>query len=130
MPAPAPVASPAPAAPGDRHLTGVSFRTLWETSLGRQHHLEEGTATDYASYGTYHLLPYFGDTDIGLILRTRPLRAADVPPGAVYVEDGWLKEMLKKERRNNVGRSILGTVLSHKLINNLLDVLGQCFEWP
>ena len=88
----------------------------------------EGALADYTSSGNYHLLPFFGDTDIGLILRTKPLRAADVPAGAVYVEDGWLKEMRKKERRNNVGRPIAGTFLSHKFINNVLDVLGQCFD--
>ena len=116
------------AAPADPRLTGVTFRTLWQTFLDRQHHVEEGTLADYTSYGEYHLLPYFANTDVGLILRTKPLRAADIPPGAVYVEDGWLKEMLKKERRNNVGRPIAGTVLSHKFINNVLDVLGQCFD--
>lgn len=125
LPTAAPVAPPTP---DDRHRTGVTFATLWQTFLDRQHHLEEGTLTDYTSYGTYHLLPFFGDTDIGLILRTRPLRAADVPAAGIYVEDGWLKEMLKKERRNNVGRPIAGTVLSHKFINNVLDVLGQCFD--
>jgi hypothetical protein len=106
----------------------VTFRTLWQTFLDRQHHVEEGTLADYTSYGEYHLLPYFADTDVGPILRTKPLRAADIPPGAVYVEDGWPKGMLKKERRNNVGRPIAGTVLSHTFIDNVLDVLGQCFD--
>jgi integrase len=119
---------PQSAAPADPRLTGVTFRKLWHSFLDRQHHVEEGTRSDYTSYGEYHLLPFFGDTDIGLILRTEPLRAADVPAGAVYVEEGWLKEMLKKERRNNAGRFTAGTVLSHKFINNVLDVLGQCFE--
>lgn len=117
-----------PTAPDDRRLTGVSFRKLWQTFLDRQHHIEEGTSADYTSYGENHLLPFFGDTDIGLILRTEPLRAADVPAGAVYIEDGWLKEMRKKERLNNVRRPIAGTFLSHKFINNVLDVLGQCFD--
>jgi hypothetical protein len=124
----APAGPPLSAAPSDPRLTGVPFRTLWQTFLDRQHNVEEGTLEDYTSYGTYHLLPFFGDTDIGLILRTKPPCAADVPAGAVYIEDGWLKEMLKKERRNNVGRPITGTILSHKFINNVLDVLGQCFD--
>jgi hypothetical protein len=125
-PAGSPVSAPPSGAPADPRLTGVTFRKLWQTFLDRQHHVEEGTLADYTSYGHYHLLPFFGDTDIGLILRTEPLRAADVPAGAVYIEEGWLKEMRKKERRNNVGRPIAGTVLSHKFINNVLDVLHQC----
>ena len=118
-------AGPAAPAAHERHLTTVTFSKLWHTFLDRQHHVEEGTLADYTSYGQDHLLPSFGDTDIGLILRTEALRAADVPAGAVCLEDGWLKGMLKKERRNNVGRSIAGTVLSQKLIS---DVLGQCFD--
>jgi hypothetical protein len=83
-PAPAPLApagpppvSAAPAgAPSDPRRTGVTFRRLWETFLDRQHHVEEGTLGDYTSYGQYHLLPFFGDTDIGLILRTEPSSCA------------------------------------------------------
>ena len=45
--------------------------------------------------------------------------------GAVYVEDRRLKEILKRERRNNVDRPITDTILSHKFIDNVLDVLGQ-----
>jgi hypothetical protein len=61
----------------------VTFRRLWQTFLDRQRHMAEGTHELYESYGEHHLLPYFGDTDIGLLLRTEPLRAADAPSGAL-----------------------------------------------
>jgi hypothetical protein len=36
--------------------------------------------------------------------------------------------MLKKERRNNAGRPIAGSLLSMKFVDNVLTVLGQCFD--
>jgi hypothetical protein len=69
----------------------VPFRQLWTTFLERQRHLDEGSASLYAGYGEHHLLPFFGDTDIALIQRTRPLRAADIVPGTL-VRGGRLAE--------------------------------------
>jgi hypothetical protein len=36
--------------------------------------------------------------------------------------------MLGKERRNNAGRPIAGSLLSMKFVDNVLTVLGQCFD--
>ena len=63
-----------------------------------------------------------------MIKRSRPLREADAVPGAVYVDD-WVTQMLAKERRNNVGRPIAGSVLSIKFIKNVKAVLSQCFDF-
>jgi integrase len=114
--------------PADPRLTGVTFDELWTLFLARTRHVDEGTHKLYAGYGRNHLLPFFGGTDIGLILRTRPLRAADAPAGAVYVDDDWVTDMLKKERRNNAGRPIPAALLSMKFVDNVLTVLGQCFD--
>lgn len=124
---PATTAAPAGAADGPRR-TEVTFRRLWEVFLDRQRHIAEGTHELYESYGQYHLLPFFGDTDIALILRTKPLRSADAPAGALYVEDGWLKKMEATPKRDNVGRLRPGTVLSYAYIKKVLTVLGQCFD--
>jgi hypothetical protein len=119
---------PAFSAPADPRLTGVTFDELWTRFLGRIRHVDEGTHKLYESYGRNHLLPFFGSTDIGLILRTRPLRAADARADALYVDDDWVTGMLKKERRNNAGRPIAGSLLSMKFVDNVLTVLGQCFD--
>jgi hypothetical protein len=98
-PAPRPAPEPLPAAqagppplftvPTDPRLTGVTFDELWARFLSRIRHVDEGTHKLYEGYGRNHLLPFFGGTDIGLILRTRPLRAADASAGALYVDDDW-----------------------------------------
>jgi hypothetical protein len=36
--------------------------------------------------------------------------------------------MLKKERLNNVGRPVTGSLISMKFVDNVLTVLGQCFD--
>jgi len=118
------VAPPPPGVP----TAGVTFAVLWERFLQAQRHLEGTTAEDYESYGQWHLLPFFGAHDLAVIKRSRPLRDADAVPGAVYVDD-WVTQMLAKERRNNVGRPIAGSVLSIKFIRNVLAVLGQCFDF-
>jgi len=136
-PAPAPVApagsllslsAASAGAPADPRLTGVTFRRLWQTFLDRHRSIAEGTRELYESYGEHHLLPYFGDTDIGLILRTEPLRTTDAPPGALFVEDGWLKKMETTPKRDNMKRLRPGTVLSYAYIEKVLTVLGQCFQ--
>jgi hypothetical protein len=108
-------------------LVGVTFAELWTRFLEAQRHLEATTAEDYQSYGTFHLVPFFGAHDLGLIQRSSPLRESDAAPGAVYVDD-WLKQMLTKERRNNVGNPMVGTVLSVKFIKNVITVLAQTFD--
>lgn len=85
------------------HAVGLTFAELWARFLAAQRHLEEGTAEDYESYGKHHLLPFFGPHDLGLIHRTRPLRARDEAVGAVYVDD-WVAHMLAKERLDRMGR--------------------------
>ncbi|MGY1827604.1 tyrosine-type recombinase/integrase [Blastococcus sp. SYSU DS0541] len=138
-PAPAGVAAAGPlitpgvraataAAPDDPRLSGVSFRTLWTTFLDRHRHVRKGTRELYKSYGKYHLLPFFGDTDIALIQRTRPLRPSDALPGALYVEDDWLKKMEATPKRDNMGRLRPGTLISYDFIGNVLTVLGQCLD--
>src|SRR4051794_11233695 len=84
-----PPASPPPlfTAPTDHRPTGVTFEQLWTEQLWTRflikiRHVDEGTRPLYTSYGKYHLLPFFGSTDIGLILRTKPLRSADAGPAA------------------------------------------------
>ena len=119
---------PAFGAPADDRLTGVTFDELWTRFLGRTRHVDEGTHKLYQGYGRNHLLPFFGGTDIGLILRTRPLRAADAPADALYADDDWVTGMLKKERRNNACRPIAGSLLSMKFVDNVLTVLAQCFD--
>jgi hypothetical protein len=109
-------------------MVGVTFDELWARFLARTRHVDESTHTLYAGYGRNHLLPFFEGTDIGLILRTKALRAADAPAGAVYVDDDWVTGMLAKERRNNAGRPIAGALLSMKFVDNVLTVLGQCFD--
>lgn len=74
--------------PAGSRLTGVTFRTLWTTFLERHRHVRKGTRTLYEGYGKYHLLPFFGDTDIALIQRTRPLRPSDALPGALWRTTG------------------------------------------
>jgi hypothetical protein len=128
LPTTAPTTAQPHGSPAGPRLTGVSFRQMWTTFLERQRHLDEGSATLYAGYGEHHLLPFFGDTDIALIQRTRPLRAADVVPGGLYVEDDWLKVMAATPKRDDQGRPRPGTLLSYKFIKNVLTVLGQCFE--
>jgi integrase len=132
LPAPAQIPAPctpevAPAPPGVP-TAGVTFAVLWERFLQAQRHLEGTTAEDYESYGQFHLLPFFGAHDLAVIKRSRPLREADAVPGAVYVDD-WVTQMLAKERRNNVGRPIAGSVLSIKFIKNVKAVLSQCFDF-
>jgi integrase len=46
----------------------------------------------------------------------------------IYVDDDWVTGMLKKERLNNVGRPITGSMISIKFVDNVLTVLGQCFD--
>jgi integrase len=46
----------------------------------------------------------------------------------VYVDD-WVTQMLAKQRRNNVGQPIAGSVLSIKFIKNVKAVLSQCFDF-
>jgi hypothetical protein len=46
----------------------------------------------------------------------------------IYVDDDWVTGMLKKERVNNVGRPITGSMISIKFVDNVLTVLGQCFD--
>ncbi|MGY1686450.1 hypothetical protein ACI8AK_12755 [Geodermatophilus sp. SYSU D00867] len=127
---PAVPAGPPPllAAPADPRLTGVTFDELWARFLTRIRYVDEGTHKLYEGYGRNHLLPFFGGTGIGLILRTRPLHAADAPAGALYVDDDWMTGILKKEQRNNAGRPIAGSLLSKKVVDNVLTVLGQCFD--
>jgi integrase len=127
-PAGSPLSAGPAGAPSDPRLTGVTFRRLWQTFLDRHRNIAEGTHELYESYGEYHLLSYFGDTDIGLILRSEPLRASDAPPGALSVEDGWLKKMEVTPKRDNMGRLRPGTVLSYAYIKKVLTVLGQCFQ--
>lgn len=76
---------------GDRYdaRVGVTFAHLWQRFLDIQRHLEGTTAELYEMYGRIHFLPFFGDTDIGLIQRTEPLRVSDALTGAVYVDD-WV----------------------------------------
>lgn len=109
-------------------LVGVSFSELWSRFLEGQRHNEEGTVELYTGYGKHHLLPFFGEVDLGLIARTRPLRSSLAVPGALYVDDDWVKHMLAKPRLNNVARPIEGTKLSLKFIDNVLVVLAQCFD--
>lgn len=115
------------ATPGDAHLVGMTFAELWHRFLQAQRQLEETTAEDYASYGKFHLLPFFGDLDLGLIHRTAPLRPRDAVTGAVYVDD-WVDVMMGKERCNSAGNPMAGTRLSLKFISNVLTVLGQTFD--
>jgi integrase len=107
---------------------GVTFERLWERFLAEQRHLEGTTGEDYASYGRHHLLPFFGPHDVALIRRARPLRESDATAGAVYVDD-FLEAMLAKERLNNVGRPVRGSLLSIKFIKNVMTVLAQCFDF-
>jgi integrase len=117
-----------PAPPTDPREVGVTFSELWSRFLAKQRHIDEGTVELYEGYGKHHLLPFFGSTDIGLIIRTRPLRAADAPAGALYVDDDWVTQMLAKERLNNVGRPVAGSLHSLKFVRNVLAVLGQCLD--
>jgi hypothetical protein len=125
-PGPAPAPPAAPSGP-EAHLVGLTFAQLWARFLEAQRHLEETTAEDYSSYGNFHLLPFFGDLDLGLIYRSRALRERDAAPGAVYVDD-WVRVMLAKPRCNSAGRPTAGTVLSIKFMKNVLTVLAQCFD--
>lgn len=133
-PLPTPAQTPAPCtpevapAPPGVPTAGVTFAVLWERFLQAQRHLEGTTAEDYESYGEFHLLPFFGAHDLAVIKRSRPLREADAVPAAVYVDD-WVTQMLAKERRNNVGRPVAGSVLSIKFIKNVKAVLSQCFDF-
>lgn len=117
-----------PATLDDRHLVGVSFADLWQRFLKGQRHHEEGTVELHEGYGRHHLLPFLGDVDLGLVARTQPLRTSHAIPGAVYVDDDWPTHMMAKPRLNNVARPIEGTVLSLTSIDNVLTVLGQCFD--
>ncbi len=99
-------------------MAGMTFDELWARFLTKIRHVDEGTDKLYEGYGRNHLIPFFGGTDIGLILRTRPLRAADARADALYVNDDWVTGMLKKERRNNAGRPIAGSPLSRKFVDN------------
>jgi integrase len=122
------IAPPLPGTGSDPAVTGVLFDQLWSKFMNTQRHLEEGTVELYTSYGELHLLPFFTGVDLGLIQRTRPLRAAQVHPEAVYVDDGWVAGMLTKEKLNNVRKPIAGKPLTLKFIQNVLVVLGQVFE--
>jgi integrase len=114
-------------APLGPHQVGMTFAELWDRFLQAQRQLEETTAELYESYGTFHLLPFFGELDLGQIHRTRPLRLRDAVAGAVYVDD-WVDAMLAKERCNSAGRPMPGTSLSMKFIKNVLTVLAQTFD--
>ena len=65
---------PESAGPGE---VAVSFDVLRERFLAQMRHLEDGTVELYTSYVIHHLVPFFGDKDLGQILRTRPLRPGD-----------------------------------------------------
>lgn len=108
--------------------TGVTFEVLWERFMERQRHLEEGTLELYDGYGRNHFLPFFAGTDLGLIMRSRPLLASSAHAGAVYVDDGWVSQMMTKEKLNNRRQPIAGSKISLKFIQNALLVLGQCFD--
>jgi len=127
-PAPATAQEATPGATADPRTVGMTFEELWARFLTKIRHVDEGTHKLYEGYGKNHLIPFFGGTDIGLILRTKPLRAGDAPAGALYVDDDWVTGMLKKERLNNVGRPVTGSPLSMKFVDNVLTVLGQCFD--
>lgn len=114
---------------GDRYdaRVGVTFAHLWQRFLDIQRHLEGSTAELYEMYGRIHFLPFFGDTDLGLIQRTEPLRVSDALTGAVYVDD-WVDLMLTKPRLNNALRPIKDSKLSHKYIRNVHTVLKQALQ--
>ena len=120
---------PSTAGVGDRYdaRVGVTFAHLWQRFLDVQRHLEGTTAELYEMYGRIHFLPFFGDTDIGLIQRTEPLRVSDALTGAVYVDD-WVDLMLTKPRLNNALRPIKDSKLSHKYIRNVHTVLKQALQ--
>ncbi len=106
---------------------GVTFAHLWQRFLDAQRQLEETTADLYEGYGRNHLLPFFGEVDLGLIRRAEPLRVTDAVAGTVYVDD-WVTLMLAKPRMNNAGRPIKDSKLSIKFIKNVHTVLGQAFQ--
>ena len=68
---------------GDRYdaRVGVTFAHLWQRFPESQRQLEETTVDLYEGYGRTHLLPFFGEIDLGLIQRAEPLRAGDAVPG-------------------------------------------------
>jgi integrase len=104
---------------------GVTFRAVWAKFIREQRHLEEGVADLYTSYWEIHFEPFFGDVDLGLIRRARPLR--DAVEGSIYVDD-WVEKMLAKPRLNNVRMPIKDTRLSLKFIKNVHTVLAQVFD--
>ncbi len=79
------------------------------------------------SYGTIHLLPFFGTLDLALLHRCPRLRASDQVPGAVSVDD-WVSGMLAKPWRNNRNQPMQGKQVSIKFVQNVLVLLGQCFD--
>lgn len=122
------VAATLPPTSVQANLTGVTFEVLWERFLERHRYLKEGTRELHEGYGRNHFLPYFGSTDLGLILRSKPLLASNAPAGAVYVDDGWLSAMMVKERLSNQRKPIAGSILILRFIKNALVTRGQCFD--
>jgi integrase len=55
------------------------------------------------------------------------LRASDQVPGAVSVDD-WVSGMLAKPWRNNRNQPMQGKQVSIKFVQNVLVLLGQCFD--
>jgi integrase len=106
---------------------GVTFQRLWEQWIKAQRQLEDTSLDLYEAYAKNHLLPYFGEHDLGLIRRSEPLRMSDADTGVIYV-DHWVELMLAKPRMNNVGRPIGDSKLSIEFIHNVKTVLAQVFQ--